>query len=123
MEDFSPEELLAKYPSEIQAIANELRKLVKTVAPEVSERAYAGWKLIKYEDICYVSPHNRWVRLGFMSGDRIPDPAGLLQTGQSKEHRFVKLEKATEVHHPDLKTLIQAAFEAAKQQRRVGRYE
>lgn len=115
--DLSPEELLSKYPSEVRAVANELRKLVKSVAPEVSERAYAGWKLIKYEDVCYVSPHNRWVRLGFMSGDRIDDPSGLLETGQSKSHRFVKLEKAAQVHHPDLRALIQSAFEVAKQER------
>ncbi len=116
-DDFSPEELLEKYPAEVRAIANELRKLVKSVAPEVSERAYAGWKLIKYEDVCYVSPHNRWVRLGFMSGEQIADPKGLLQTGQSKSHRFVKLDRAADVHHPDLKALVEAAFEAAKQNR------
>lgn len=116
-QDFSPEELLAKFPSEIRSIANELRRLVRSVAPTVPERAYAGWKLIKYEDVCYVSPHNKWVRLGFMNAERIPDPAGLLQTGQSKDHRFVKLEKTADVHHPDLKVLVQSAFETAKQSR------
>jgi hypothetical protein len=44
----TPDEFLSAFPSEIQALANQLRGLVKETIPSVREAVYTGWKLIGY---------------------------------------------------------------------------
>jgi hypothetical protein len=44
----TPEEFLSTFPPEIQALAHELRSLVKETVPNVNESVYTGWKLIGY---------------------------------------------------------------------------
>jgi hypothetical protein len=53
------------------------------------------------------------LRLYLMQGPQLPDPKGILQ-GSGKQARFVGLEAASKLGHPDVKALIAAAIRLAK---------
>jgi hypothetical protein len=69
----SPEEFLSAFPPAIQALAYELRALVKETIPSVSEAVNPGWKLIGYRAgagrsdayFCFIAPFPNRVMLGF----------------------------------------------------------
>jgi hypothetical protein len=44
----TPEQFLAAFPPAIQALAEQLRALVKRTIPNVDEAVYPGWRLIGY---------------------------------------------------------------------------
>jgi len=52
------------------------------------------------------------VRLYFMHGPQLPDPKRLL-LGSGKQVRFVRVEAASQLAHPDVKALIAAANDKA----------
>jgi hypothetical protein len=52
------------------------------------------------------------VRLYFMHGPQLPDPKRLL-LGSGRQTRFVQVEAASELAHPDVKALIAAASDLA----------
>ncbi|MCA9284347.1 MAG: DUF1801 domain-containing protein [Phycisphaerales bacterium] len=52
------------------------------------------------------------VRLYLMNGPRLPDPNKLLQ-GSGKQVRFVRVETARQLAHPDIEALIAAAIDLA----------
>jgi len=53
------------------------------------------------------------VSLYFNEGKQLPDPKGLL-LGSGRQTRFIPLEAASRLAHPDVKALIAAAVELAK---------
>jgi len=53
------------------------------------------------------------VRLYFMNGPQLPDPKKLL-LGSGKQTRFVRVESARQLAHPDVEALIAAAIDRAK---------
>lgn len=53
------------------------------------------------------------VRLYFMHGPQLPDPKKLL-LGSGKQTRFIHVEAASQLAHPDVKALIAAAIDRAK---------
>jgi hypothetical protein len=53
------------------------------------------------------------VDLYFNQGPQLPDPKKLLQ-GSGKQTRFVRLETARQLAHPDVKAFIAAAIDHAK---------
>lgn len=81
------EEYIALYPTEIRALCEELRALIKEAVPGVQEALYRGWQLIGYRTpaastnryFCFVAPYGDRVRLGFEWGVLLADEAGLLQ--------------------------------------------
>ena len=52
------------------------------------------------------------VYLYFMNGPQLPDPKGLL-LGSGKQARFVQVETASQLAHPDVEALIAAAVDRA----------
>jgi hypothetical protein len=52
------------------------------------------------------------VRLYLMNGPQLPDPKKLLQ-GSGKQVRFVPLESAARLAHPDIEALVTAAIDRA----------
>lgn len=52
------------------------------------------------------------VRLYFTNGPRLPDPKSLL-LGPGKQTRYIPVEAASRLAHPDVKALMAAATEAA----------
>ena len=53
------------------------------------------------------------VRLYLMYGPQLPDPKRLL-LGSGKQTRFVRVEAASQVAHPDVEALIAAAIDRAR---------
>ena len=52
------------------------------------------------------------VRLYLMPGPQLPDPKKLLK-GEGKQARFIQVEAASRLAHPDVKALITAAIDHA----------
>jgi hypothetical protein len=52
------------------------------------------------------------VRLYFMHGPQLPDPKKLLM-GSGKQTRFIRVEAAKQLAHPDVEALIAAAIDRA----------
>lgn len=50
------------------------------------------------------------VSLYFMNGPQLPDPKGLL-LGSGKQVRYIRVEAARQLAHPDLEALIAAAID------------
>ena len=53
------------------------------------------------------------VRLYLMHGPQLPDPKKLLQ-GSGKQVRFIRVEAARQLAHPDVEALIAAAIDQAR---------
>jgi uncharacterized protein DUF1801 len=106
MDSLPPEALLAPYPPGHQAVANELRRLVKRAVPESIERVRTGWGVIGYDVpigrrtrlFAYVWPEPEHVHLGFQHGVLMDDPDGLLQgAGVTKRVRWLTVHAIDEI--------------------------
>jgi hypothetical protein len=108
----TPEELLEQHDPEVRALANRLRTLVRTVMPEATEQAYAGWKLIGYRHagayFCFVAPKRDVVQLGFEYGVDLDDPSGLLR-GRGSQVRHVEVRVAEDIDVRRFTPLIRQA--------------
>jgi hypothetical protein len=117
----SPEQFLAAFPSAIQALADQLRALVRRTVPNVDEAVYVGWRLIGYRVregrhsryFCFVAPSPDRVALGFEYGVLLTNDAGLLE-GDGTQVRYVRIRRPEDIREPELAALIaEAAMMAA----------
>lgn len=122
----APEQFLAAFPSQIHALADQLRELIKQTIPNTSEAVYLGWKLIGYREqdgrrgryFCFVAPYPDRVVLGFEYGVLMDNQTGLLE-GDGKQVRYVTLRSQDDIRPPELSALIaEAAMVAATRARR-----
>ncbi len=107
---------LERTPRPLQDIVYELRNLIASVAPRVTEAVL--WKGISYYDkerggpvsagICQIGLEADHVRLGFVHGAFLPDPSGLLE-GDRKAKRYVRIPSYEAAPWEDLKALIAAS--------------
>ena len=118
MEPIPPEALLANVSPDRQAVANELRRLVKRAVPTSVERVRAGWGLIGYDlpvgrrtrFFAWVWPQAEHVHLGFVNGMLIDDPGSLLSgDGVTKQARWLTVTRLEEIHGPAFEELVRAA--------------
>ena len=65
------------------------------------------------ESIVSIALRADGVHLYLMNGPQLPDPKGLL-LGSGKQARFVRVEAASQLAHPDVEALIAAAIDRAK---------
>ena len=65
------------------------------------------------ESIVALSAREDGLRLYLMNGPKLPDPKKLL-LGSAKQTRYILVESARQLAHPDIKALIAAAIEQAK---------
>jgi len=107
-------EFLSNYPEEIRSISAELRNLARKVMHGAHEFLY--YDAINYSTsdspigrICYISPTEKYVTLGFLFGARLDDKHHLLE-GSGKRARHVKIRKLEEGKNPALKELVKAAW-------------
>ncbi|MDQ2996482.1 MAG: DUF1801 domain-containing protein [Chloroflexota bacterium] len=119
------EQFLATFPPEKQALAEQLRHLIKQTIPNISEAVYSGWKLIGYREqdgrrgryFCFVAPFANRVMLDFEYGVLMADAAGLLE-GNGKQVRYVTLRSQADLRPHELSVLIaEAAMVAATRAR------
>jgi hypothetical protein len=108
------EEFLSNYPEEIRRIIGELRKMARSAMPGAHEFLY--YDAINYSlndsplgRICYISPMEKYVTVGFLFGARLDDRHHMLE-GSGKRARHVKIRKLEEAKNPAIRDLVKAAW-------------
>ena len=121
-----PEAQLRAY---IEMFDPEYQKLIRSVRSAVRKRLPTANELVYDYNTFFViaySPTDRptdailsfaartdGIRLYLMHGPQLPDPKKLLQ-GSGKQVRFVRIESARQLAHPDVEGLIAAAIDRAE---------
>src|SRR5207245_9022281 len=107
-------EFRSNYPDQIRMITEELRHMARKAMPRAHEFLY--YDAINYslsdsplERICYISPAQSQVTLGFLFGAHLDDQHHLLQ-GIGKRARHIKIRTVEEAKNPALKGLVKAAW-------------
>lgn len=104
-----------------QKLVRSIRAAVRKRLPTANELAYdyTSFFVIAYsptdrgiDGIVSIAARADGVDLYFSHGPQLPDPKKLLQ-GSGKQARFVRLEAASQLAHPDIEALIAAAIEQA----------
>jgi len=119
-------DLLKAYPSEVQDLALQARRLVLESIPKAEETVDSSAGVIGYGfgsgysgTICTLILSKSGVKLGIVRGAEILDPHRLLE-GSGKVHRYVQLRKSADLERPGLKPLLKAALAAWKERVRDG---
>jgi hypothetical protein len=113
---------LESCPPGTAGIVRALRAMIRRCAPGTAEA-------IRFHSICYFLAEARFgsiggnicmiedrpntVRLSFLHGAALTDPAGLLR-GEGKAKRFVDIASMAEARRPALGALVKRAAERAK---------
>ena len=102
----------------IRAVRSAVRKRLPTASELVYD--YKTFFVIAYspteqppDAILATAARKDGVRLYLMQGPRLPDPKKLLM-GSGKQVRFVRLETARRLAHPDVEALVAAAIDHAR---------
>jgi hypothetical protein len=66
------------------------------------------------DSILSIAARANGVGLCFIQGASLPDPKGLL-LGEGRQTRFIRVDSASQLSHPDVERLIQAAIAHASQ--------
>ena len=93
-----------------QAIIRALRRLVKRVAPGLSEAVKWGngcW-ISSIRPVAYVYSATDHVQFGFFNGSSLKDPRGLLE-GQGKYVRHTKVRDPSEIDERAFAALLRQA--------------
>jgi hypothetical protein len=105
-----------------QKLFRSIRAAVRKRLPAANELAYdyTSHVVIAYsptehaiEAIVAIDARAEDMRLYLMQGPQLPDPKKLLM-GSGKQARYVCLEAASTLAHPDVEALIAAAIDQAK---------
>src|SRR5688572_22518395 len=98
--------LLTKYPTPVQAAAQQLRTVVMNAVPGCSGTVDTSSNVIGYGLgpgynvlICTIILSKGGVKLGIARSANLPDPAKLL-TGKGKIHRYVEFNDASGIRNP-----------------------
>lgn len=111
-------EYLNACPDELHDLVLELRDLVRAAAPRTCE-AIRFHALCYFKpdqpygaiggNVCMITPRAEHVRLEFIHGAFLPDPAGLLR-GSAKAKRFIEIRSRADLRRRAVRTLIRAAL-------------
>lgn len=108
------EEFLSNFPEAVRKITNELRKIVRDVMPKAHEFLY--YDAVNYSTndsplsrICYLSPAQDYVMVGFLFGAHLNDQHNLLHGG-GKQARHIKIKTMKEAKDRAVKDLVKAAW-------------
>ena len=121
----TPEAVLRSFISRLdpknQKLVRSVRAAVRKCFPTANELAYdySSHFVISYsptdrgaDAVVAIAARANGVQLYFGQGKQLPDPKKLL-LGSGNQTRFVWVEAAKELAHPDMKVLIAAAIEQA----------
>lgn len=108
------EEFLSNFPDPVRKITNELRKTVRDAMPKAHEFLYYDAVNYSVNDsptgrVCYLSPSQDHVMVGFLFGVHLDDQHHLLQ-GVGKLARHIKIKTLDEAKNRSLKELVKAAW-------------
>jgi hypothetical protein len=116
-------ELVAPYPTDVQALAKATRKFMLELLPKVKETIDPTGPYIQYSYgpgykgvVSYITVNQKGVKLGLARGTSLPDPKGLLQ-GTGKGNRHVVIDTRFDLRTPGLRQLVRAAVAAWKKER------
>jgi len=110
--------LIAKFDAKTQTLIRSVRSALRKRFPTANELVYdyshslvVGYSPSQHgiESIVSFAVRDDGVSLYFNKGPQLPDPKKLLM-GSAKQVRFVQLESAKRVAHPDVEALIAAAI-------------
>ena len=113
---------IQRFDPKDQKLIRSVRAAVRKRFPTANELAYdyAHSLVIGYsptdrgiDAIVAISARATGVALYFNQGPRLADPKKLLQ-GSGKQTRFVRLDAAGQLAHPDVEAMIAAAIDQAK---------
>ena len=113
---------IAKFDPAVARVIRTCRAALRKRFPTANELAYdyADSVVISYtptehgkDGIVTIAVRADGVRLYLSGGPKLPDPKKLLQ-GSAGIVRYVPLEAASDLGHPDVKALIAAALDQAK---------
>ena len=101
---------------EVQAIANEARKIIADLLPVVTEVPWARQRTVGYgvgpkkmtEHFCYLAPQTTYLNIGFFYGVELDDPQGLLE-GTGKLLRHIKVRSLESLRAPAVHALLTQA--------------
>jgi hypothetical protein len=105
-----------------QKLIRSVRAAVRKRFPTANELAYDynNSIVIGYsptdrgiDGIVAISARATGVALYFNQGPQLPDPKGLLR-GSGKQVRFIQVEAASQLAHPDVEALIAATIDQAR---------
>lgn len=92
-------------------LLSELRRLINEASPEMTEDF--KWNVPVWTHnglVLAISAFKDHVKINFLKGVHLPDPAGLINSGfDSKEHRSINYFKTYELNKPALQELIKSA--------------
>jgi hypothetical protein len=111
---------LGEYPAAVRDMALELRTLIRTTLPDVTEAVDRPGHIVGYSLapgysglICTIIMSKTGVKLGIVDGATLPDPHKLLE-GAGKRHKYVAVTQPADLHQDGLEPLLKAAVGAWK---------
>src|SRR5262245_47891915 len=113
---------IARFDPKDQKLFRSVRAAVRKRFPAANELAYeySNSVVIGYsptdrgiDGIVSIAARADGVRLYLMNGPQLPDPKGLL-LGSGKQARFVPVDAAGRLAHPDVEALMAAAIDQAR---------
>ena len=122
----TPESLLrsfiGKFDPKDQRLIRSVRSAVRKWFPTANELVWDNYNffVIGYspterptDSIVSIAARASAVGLCFIHGARLPDPKKLL-LGAGKQTRYIRIDRASRLAHPDVAALIAAAIDRAK---------
>ena len=117
----SAEDVLQSCPPEAQVLADKARRLLLKLLPKAEETVDPTASVLSYGYgpgyrgmICTLLLSKSGVKIGFVNGTELADPAGLLE-GSGKKHKYIQLKTASDLKRPGVRQLIEAAYAAWRQ--------
>jgi hypothetical protein len=114
--------LIGKFDARKQRLIRSVRSALQKRFPTANELVYDyGFSLViayspteqGIEGIVSISARAEGVSLYFTNGPKLPDPKKLL-LGSAKMVRFIPVETASRLKHPDVEALIAATLKVAR---------
>lgn len=114
---------IEKFAADDQRLIRAVRSAIRKRLPTANELVWDNYNffVIGYspterpsDSILSIAARANGLGLCFIDGASLPDPKGLL-LGSGQQTRFIRLESAARLSHPDVEALIKAAIVAAPQ--------
>jgi hypothetical protein len=113
---------IAKFDAKDQRLIRAVRSAMRKRLPMAHELVYDNYNFLVIgfspserpsDAIFSIAARANVVSLCFLHGAKLPDPRKLLQ-GAGMQNRFVRLDSADRLAHPDVEALVAAAIARAK---------
>ena len=113
---------IEKFDPKDQKLIRSVRSAVRKRLPTANELVWDNYNffVIGYspterptDSIVSIAARANGVGLCFIHGAQLPDPKKLL-LGSGKQTRFIRVEAASQLAHPDVEALIAAAIDQAR---------